>query len=53
MELHEITKLLNNKKMVSKLKRLLTEWDKSVFIRQGIETRKYRDSKKLNCRKNQ
>jgi hypothetical protein len=42
------------KEMVSKLKRLPTEWEK-IFVsytsNKGLITRLYRDLKKLNCQK--
>jgi hypothetical protein len=51
MGLHEIKKLLENKKLVSKLKRPPTEWEK-IFARytsdKGLITRIYREVKKLN-----
>jgi hypothetical protein len=52
MGLTEIKKLLhNNKKMVSKLKRPPTEWEKifaSYTSDKGLITRTYREFKKLN-----
>jgi hypothetical protein len=53
MGLHKIKKLLhnNNKKMVSKLKRPPTEWEKifaSYTSEKGLITRIYRELKKLN-----
>jgi hypothetical protein len=56
MGLHEIKMLLhnNNKKMVSKLKRPPTEWEKifaSYTSDKGLITRIYRELKKLNSHK--
>jgi hypothetical protein len=52
MGLHKIKKLLhNNKKMVSKLKRPPTEWEKifaSYISDKGLITKIYRELKKLN-----
>jgi hypothetical protein len=55
MGLHIINKLLHNKKkMVSKLKRPPTEWEKIFVIYtsdKGLITRIYRELKTLNCPK--
>jgi hypothetical protein len=54
MGLHEIKKLLHYKEMVSKLKRLPTEWEKicaSYTPDTGLITRIYRELKKLNSSK--
>jgi hypothetical protein len=52
MGLHKIKKLLHNKKkMVSKLKRPPTEWEKifaSYISDKGLITKIYRELKKLN-----
>jgi hypothetical protein len=51
MGLHKIKKLLHNKRMVSKLKRPPTEWEKifaSYTSDKGLITRIYRELKKLN-----
>jgi hypothetical protein len=56
MGLYEIKKLLHNKRMVSKLKRLPTEWKKifaSYTSDKGLITRIYRELKKLTSPKNQ
>jgi hypothetical protein len=48
MGLHEIKKLLHKKEMVSKLKRLPTEWEKtfaSYTSEKGLITRIYRELK--------
>jgi hypothetical protein len=54
MGLHKIRKLLHNKKMVSKLKKPPTEWQK-IFARytsdKGLITRICRELKKLNSPK--
>jgi predicted translin family RNA/ssDNA-binding protein len=52
MGLHEIKKLLHNKKMISKLKRPLTEWEK-IFASYTSKTDNqiYRELKKLNSPK--
>jgi hypothetical protein len=54
MELYNTKKILLIKKMVSKLKRTLTEWKKifaSYTLDKGLITRIYRELKKLNSRK--
>jgi hypothetical protein len=54
MGLHKIKKLLHNKKMVSKLKRPPTEWEKifaSYTPDKGLITRIHRELKKLNSPK--
>jgi hypothetical protein len=55
MGLHEIKKLLhNNKKMISKLKRPPTEWEKifaSSTSEKGLITRIHRELKKLSSPK--
>jgi hypothetical protein len=55
MRLHEIKKLLhNNKKKVSKLKRLSTEWEKifaSYTSDKGLIIRIHKELKKLNSPK--
>jgi hypothetical protein len=54
MELHEIKKLLNSKRMVSKLKRSPMEWEKIFAIYmsdRGLITRIYRELKKQNSPK--
>jgi hypothetical protein len=54
MGLHEIKKLLHNKRNGLKLKRPLTEWEKifSVYTSdKGLITRTYRELKKLNSPK--
>jgi hypothetical protein len=51
MVLHEIKKLLQTKEMVSKLKRLTTEWEKifATYISdKGLITRIYGEFKNLN-----
>jgi hypothetical protein len=54
MGIHEIKKLLHNKKVVFKLKRPPTEWEK-IFVSytsdKGLITRIYRELKKLNSAK--
>jgi hypothetical protein len=54
MGLHEIKKLLYNKKMVSNLKRPPTEWEKisaGYISDKGLITRLYKELKKLNSPK--
>jgi hypothetical protein len=54
MGFHKIKKLLHNKKMVSKLKRPLTQWKKifaSYTSDKELITRIYRELKKLNSPK--
>jgi hypothetical protein len=54
MGLHKNKKLLHNKRKVSKLKSLLTEWEKifsSYTSDKGLKTRIYRVLKKLNSPK--
>jgi hypothetical protein len=54
MGLHEIKKLCTTKEMVSKLKRLPTEWEKifaSHISDKGLITRIYREFKTLNSQK--
>jgi hypothetical protein len=51
MGLHEIKKLLHNKRMVSKLKKAPTQWEKifsSYTSDKGLITRIYRELKELN-----
>jgi hypothetical protein len=54
MELHKIKKILHNKEMVCKLKRLPTEWEKIFAIYssgKGLITRIYRGIRKINSPK--
>jgi hypothetical protein len=54
MGLHKIKKLRTTKEMVSKVKRLPTEWEKisaSYTSNKGLITRIYRELKKLNSSK--
>jgi hypothetical protein len=53
---YEVRKLMYIKKMVSKLKRLPTEWEKtfaSYISDKGLITRIYRELKKLNSQQSQ
>jgi hypothetical protein len=54
MGLHEIKSIHTKKEMVSKLKRLPTEWEKNFannISDKGLITRIYRELKKLNSKK--
>jgi hypothetical protein len=56
MGLHKTKKLLLNKKMVSKLKRPPTEWEKifdSYISGKGLITRIYRELKKTKLSQNE
>jgi hypothetical protein len=52
MELHKIKKLLHKKRMVSKLRRTSTEWEK-IYIRQRTDNQNIQGAQKTKLPQNQ